>query len=163
MYVQNFIIGQLIFAANQPKDILQYECLPNEVKLLSCVYDLETGEFKGVRLQLAYIILRGDEQELFLSYGYDKSKSKVLYSYSKQQIPDAFVSTSYKKHFNEIMNEKRNEDASSLFYFLPSISDRKESINQWKNNPSLVPIDFTIDFIQSFSTQSEKFRPDLLN
>ena len=80
MYVQNFIIGQLIFAANQPKDILQYECLPNEVKLLSCVYDLETGEFKGVRLQLAYIILRGDEQELFLSYGYDKSKSKVLYS-----------------------------------------------------------------------------------
>ena len=163
MYVQNFIIGQLIFAANQPKDILQYECLPNEVKLLSCVYDLETGEFKGVRLQLAYIILRGDEQELFLSYGYDKSKSKVLYSYSKQQIPDAFVSTSFKKHFNEILNEKRNEDSSSLFYFLPSISDRKESINQWKNNPSLVPIDFTIDFIQSFSTQNEKFRPDLLN
>ena len=163
MYVQNFIIGQLIFAANQPKDILQYECLPNEVKLLSCVYDLETGEFKGVRLQLAYIILRGDEQELFLSYGFDKSKSKVLYSYSKQQIPDAFVSTSFKKHFNEIMNEKRNEDSSSLFYFLPSISDRKESINQWKNNLSLVPIDFTIDFIQSFSTQNKKFRPDLLN
>ena len=163
MYVQNFIIGQLIFAANQPKDILQYECLPNEVKLLSCVYDLETGEFKGVRLQLAYIILRGDEQELFLSYGFDKSKSKVLYSYSKQQIPDAFVSTSFKKHFNEILNEKRNEDSSSLFYFLPSISDRKESINQWKNNPSLVPIDFTIDFIQSFSSQNKKFRPDLLN
>ena len=163
MYVQNFRTGQLIFTANQPKDILQYECLPNEVKLLSCVYDLETGEFKGVRLQLAYIILRGDEQELFLSYGFDKSKSKVLYSYSKQQIPDAFVSTSYKKHFNEIMNEKRNEDSSSLFYFLPSISDRKESINQWKNNPSLVPIDFTIDFIQSFPTQNEKFRPDFLN
>ena len=53
MYVQNFIIGQLIFAANQPKDISQHECLPNEVKLLSCVYDLETGEFKGVRLLLA--------------------------------------------------------------------------------------------------------------
>ena len=61
------------------------------------------------------------------------------------------------------MNEKRNEDSSSLFYFLLSISDRKESINQWKNDPSLVPIDFTIDFIQSFSTQNEKFRPDLLN
>ena len=52
MYVQNFIIGQLIFAANQPKDISQYECLPNEVRLLCCVYDLESGEFKGVRLQL---------------------------------------------------------------------------------------------------------------
>ena len=39
MYVQNFIIGQLIFAANQPKDISQDECLPNEVKLLSRVYN----------------------------------------------------------------------------------------------------------------------------
>ena len=162
MYVQNFIIGQLIFAANQPKDISEYGCLPNEVKLLSCVYDLESGEFKGVCQQLAYIILRGDDQEIF-SYGFDKSKSKVLFSYSKQQIPDAFISTSFKKHFNEIMNEKRNENSPSLFYFLPSISDRKETINQWKNNPSLVPIDFTIDFIESFSIQNEKFHPDLLN
>ena len=135
MYVQNFIIGQLIFAANQPKDISEYGCLPNEVKLLSCVYDLESGEFKGVRQQLAYVILRGDDQEIFFSYGFDKSKSKVLFSYSKQQIPDAFISTSFKKHFNEIMNERRNEDSSSLFYFLPSISDRKETINQWKKQP----------------------------
>ena len=107
--------------------------------------------------------MRGDEQEIFFSYGYNKRKSKVLFSYSKQQIPDAFISTAFKKHFNEIMNEKRNEDSSSLFYFLPSISDRKETINQWKNNPSLVPIDFSIDFIESFSSQNEKFRPDLLN
>ena len=164
MYVQNFIIGQLIFAANQPNDISEYVCLPNEVKLLSCVYDLESGEFKGVRLQLAYIVLRGDEHEIFFSYGYEKSKSKVLYSYSKQQIPDAFTSTSFKKHFNEIINEKKDdENSSSLFYFLPSISDRKESINQWKNNPSLVPIDLTINFIQTFSSQNEKFQPDLLN
>ena len=154
MYVQNFIIGQLIFAANQPKDISQYECLPNQVKLLFSVYDLESGEFKGVRLQLAYIILRGDEHEIFFNYDYDKSKSKVLFSYSKQQIPDAFISTSFKRHFNEVMNEIRNEDSSSLFYFLPSISDRKETINQWKNNPLLVPIDFTIDFIQCFSSQN---------
>ena len=34
MYVQNFIIGQLIFAANQPKDISAYSCLLNKVKLL---------------------------------------------------------------------------------------------------------------------------------
>ena len=163
MYVQNFIIDQLIFAANQPKDISLYTCLPNEVKLLSCVYDLESGEFKGVRQQLAYIVLRGDEQETFFSYGFDKTKSKVLYSYSKQQIPDAFISTSFRRHFNKIMNEKRNEDSSSLFFFLPSISDRKETINQWKNNPLLTPIDFTIDFIESFSSQNEKFQPDLLN
>ena len=153
----------MIFAANQPKDISEYVCQANEVKLLSCVYDLETGDFKGIRLMLAYIVLRGDQEEIFFSYGYDKNKSKILYSYSKQQIPDAFISTAFKKHFNEIMNEKRDEDSSTLFYFLPSISDRKEAINQWKNNPSLVSIDFNIDFIESFSKQQEKFRPDLLN
>ena len=49
MYVHNFIIGQLIIAANQPKDINEYACNDNEVKLLSCVYDLENGTFKGLR------------------------------------------------------------------------------------------------------------------
>ena len=78
MYIQNFILGQLISAANQPKNIDEYICEPNEVKLLSCVYDLETGEFKGIRTMLAYIVLRGDEDEIFFSYGYDKSKSKIF-------------------------------------------------------------------------------------
>ena len=163
MYNQNFILGQIIFAANQPKEILKYECQPNEVKLLSCIYDLETGDFKGLRQQLAYIVLRGDENEIFSSYGYDKNKSKILYSFSKQQIPDAFISTSFKKHFNEILNEKRNEEWSTLFFFLTSITDRKETINHWKNNPHLTPIDFNISFIESFSSQNEKFQPNLLN
>ena len=88
----------------------------------------------------------------FLSYGFSINKSQILYSHSKQQIPNAFISTSFKKHFNEIRNEKRNEDSSSLFFFLPSISDRKEVINQWKKNPSLNPIDFDTSFISSFSS-----------
>ena len=164
MYNQNFILGQLIVGANQPKDIATYECNENEVKLLCCIYDLDTGEFKGIREQLAYIVLRGDKNEIFFSYGYDKNKSQILYSYSKQQIPDAFVSTSFKKHYNEIINEKKeNEDSSSLFFYLPTITDRKEEINQWKNNPSLTPIDFSISFIESFSTQKVKFQPNLLN
>ena len=87
-----------------------------------------------------------------------------MYSYSKQQIPDAFISTAFKKHYNEIINEKReNEDSSSLFFYLLTITDRKEEINQWKNNPSLTPIDFSISFIESFSTQKVKFQPNLLN
>ena len=163
MYLHNFVIGQLIVAANQPKDIANYTCLKNEVKLLSCVYDIESGDFKGIRKQLAFIVLRGDSDETFLSYGFDKMKSKLLYSFSKQQIPDAFVSVAFKKHFDEIMNEKRDDSSSSLFYFLPSVSDRKEEINQHKNNVSLFPIDITLDFIESFSTEKVSFRPDLLN
>ena len=131
MYNHNFILDQLIADANQPSDINAYECKENEVKLWCCIYDLTTGEFQGVREQLANIILRGDKGEVFFSYGFDSAKSKVLYSYSKNKIPDAFVSTVFKKLYPEIRNEKRdNEDSSSLFFFLPSMTDRKESINQ---------------------------------
>ena len=163
MYLDNFIIGQLIIAANQPKDIETYICSKNEVKLLSCVYDIQSGNFKGIREQVAFIVLRGDADETFLSYGFDKIKSKLLYSFSKQQIPNAFVSVAFKKHFQEIMSESRNESSSLLFYFLPSISDRKQEINQHKNNVSLNPIDITTDFIESFSAEKVSFKPDLLD
>ena len=164
MYVHNFIIGQLIVSANQPKYINEYVCKENEVKLLSCVYDLESGDFKGLRLMLAYIVLRGDDDEVFFSYGYNKSKSSVLYSYAKQQIPDTFISTSFKKHFQEVVNEKKNEEYSKMFYYLPSISDRKEEINQYKSNVSLVPTDVTLEFINSFSSEKQYcFQPELLN
>ena len=164
MYLHNFIIGQLIIAANQPEDISTYICSNNEVKLLSCVYDLESGDFKGIREQIAFIVLRGDVDETFLSYGFNKVKSKVLYSFSKQQIPNAFASVAFKRHFDEIMNENKSDIRSSLFYFLPSVSDRKEAINQHKNNVSLFPFNVTnLEFIESFSSEGTLFRPDLLN
>ena len=163
MYNQNFILGQLIVAANQPTDITNYVCKDNEVKLFCCIYDLTTGQFQGIREQLAYIVLKGDQEEIFFSYGFDKSKAQISYSYLKHQIPDAFIPTAFKKH-NEIINEKKeSEDSSSLFFYLPSITDRKEEINQWKNNPSLTLIDFNISFIENFSTKKVKFQPHLLN
>ena len=162
MYLHNFVIGQLIIAANQPKDIATYVCSKNEVKLLSCVYEIESGQFKGIREQVAFIVLRGDADETFLSYGFDKIKSKLLYSFSKQQIPNAFVSVAFKKHFEQIMSDDRNE-SSSLFYFLPSVCDRKEEINQHKNNVFLSPVDITVDFIESFSAEKVSFKPDLLD
>ena len=104
MYNHNFILGQLIAAANQPSDINAYECKENEVKLWCCIYDLTTGEFQGVREQLAFIVLRGNKGEVFFSYGFDSAKSK-------NKIPDAFVSAVFKTHYSEIRNEKRdNED-----------------------------------------------------
>ena len=108
--------------------------------------------------------MREGKEQVFFSYGFDSAKSKVLYSYSKNKIPDAFFSTTFKKHYSEIRNEKRdNQDSSLLFFFLPSITDRKESINQWLGHVNLVPIDLTIGFIESYSSKKEKFKPHLLN
>ena len=166
LYLHNFVIGQLIIASNQPEDINAYICSKNEVKLLTCVYDLESGDFRGIREQIAYIVLRGDADEIFLSYGYNKTKSTVVYSFSKEQIPNAFVSVAFKKHFDEIVNESssKSDVKSSLFYFFPSISDRKESVNQFKNNVSLFPCDVTLELIESFSpSPGVSFKADLLN
>ena len=84
-------------------------------------------------------------------------KASVLYSSSKQKIPDAFISTSFKKDYSEIMNEGREkEDFSTFFCYFTSITDRKEDINQHRNNVNLSAVD-------SEKKEEEKFNPSLLN
>ena len=108
--------------------------------------------------------MRGDDEEVFLSYDYDAAKAKVLYASLKQKIANAFSATCFNKHFSEIMNERQEkEEHSTVFYFLPSITDCKESINQWRDNVNLTPVDFTVEFIESFSSKKVKFEPHLLN
>ena len=63
------------------------------------------------------------------------------------------------------MNERREkEDFSTLFYYLPSITDRKEDIKQHRNNVNLSPVDWQISFTESFSeSKEEKLNLLLLN
>ena len=82
------------------------------------MYDLQTGEFLGLRCEVAFIVSRGDERELFLSYEYDSEKASILYSPLKQKIPDAFISALFKKHYSEIMNERRKIFQSFFIIFL---------------------------------------------
>ena len=56
MYNHNHILGQIVVAANQPKDIDQYMPPKNDVKLAVCLYDTSTGEFQGIAIRLVYII-----------------------------------------------------------------------------------------------------------
>ena len=67
MYHDNVILGQIIVAANQLVDIDNYACQPNKVKLHTCIYNLTTGDFQGLKTELAYIVLRGDKNETFFS------------------------------------------------------------------------------------------------
>ena len=89
---------------------------------------------------------------------------QVLYAVSKEKIPDAFLSICFNKHYSEILNKRHDkEDHPTLCYFLPSITDHKETINQWRDNISLTPIDFKIKFIESFSSKKAKYDPHKLN
>ena len=48
--------------------------------------------------------------ECFFWYGFNEKKSKVLYSSSKDRIPNAVISIYFKKHFHEILNKRRHND-----------------------------------------------------
>ena len=45
IYIHNFIIGQLIVAANSPENIDDYVCQEKKVKLIIPLYSKETAEF----------------------------------------------------------------------------------------------------------------------
>ena len=123
-----------------------------------------TVEFQGLSLQLAYIVLGRDREESFFSYGVNSNKSTVLYSAAKNRIPNAIISTYFKKHCHEILNERRyNEESSSLLFYLPSITDRKEKINQFKDNVNLNPTDCSLEFLKNSSSDKVGFQPHLLN
>ena len=55
------------------------------------------------------------------------------------------------------MNERREkEDFSTLFYYLPSITDIKDDINQYRNNVNLSPVDCSISFVESFTKKKRR-------
>ena len=107
IYNNNFIIGQLLVAANQPEKIDEYKCKKDEVKLVTFTYDKSTGYFNGLKFQLAYIGLRGGKEQVFFSFGVNENKS--CYSLCcKRKIPNAFVSMCFKRHFREITEERQH-------------------------------------------------------
>ena len=162
IYTHVFLLEQLNIAANRPADIETYESKKNETKLIRSMYDQTTGDFLGLWKELAYIVLHGDVMECFFSYGYNEKKSKVLYSAAKDRISNAVIATTFKKHFYEFLNERRhNKESSTLFYFLPLITNQKVKINQHRDNVNLNPIDCSLGYLNSFCPDKEvSFRPD---
>ena len=58
IYLDYVILEQLIPARISPEDIEEYECLPNEVKLVVPLYDVGSGKFVGLGKRLAFIMVR---------------------------------------------------------------------------------------------------------
>ena len=106
----------------------------NEVKLFRPIYGHNKQNIYWFKnsISILYIILSGNSEEAFFSYGYNKKKSTLLYSFGEERILNVITSTAFKKHLNEILHERRtSKEFSALFYYLPFITDRKEHINQW--------------------------------
>ena len=161
IYLEYVVLAQIMPVANPNPaiDFDTYEFKENECLLYVPLYNTETSLFHGLGKRLGYITLRGDNNETFYSYGYDKEKSKLLFCNFKQPIPNIFNCTSFKKHRQYLLNEKATDRlASSLFTFLPSTIDRKESILQYKDLVNLHPIDALYDDLKTLNNNKD-FNP----
>ena len=129
----NVVLGQVLPMRNCSPDIDNYVCGENEVKMFVLMYNTETGEFKSTQKSLGYIMVRG----------------------AKQFLPNIFQRTSFKKN-NTILTKER-EDSSLSFSYLPSTTDCKESINQYRDHVQLYPIDCLYDDFTKYSSKGGKF------
>ena len=54
------ILGELITATNSHENVDEDECLPNEVKMVTPLYNADSGEFPGLEKRLAFIMVKCD-------------------------------------------------------------------------------------------------------
>ena len=80
-----YIIGQVVSLLNPLKS--------DKAKLIKPKYDPVSGQFLGLSESLGYLTVRGDEQEHFFDYEFNKENNKILYSTHKMKIPDSFSTT----------------------------------------------------------------------
>ena len=115
MYLDFFILGQIMpVASTDPSINLDtYACKSNEVIIYCPVYNKSTGLYGGLTKKLGYITLRGDLNERFFSYGYQKEKSSLFYSSMKSELPNVFCCTSFKKHLSFLFDQNENGEKSS--------------------------------------------------
>ena len=117
------ILGQLLPAQNTPKNIHAYQS-NQDVELIVPLYNLTTGDFQGLSTTLAYIVLRGDADEVSSSYSFTSKKSKALFCSAKDKIPSAFSSTAFKKHYEMFIDHHQKfKEQSDLLYYLPPTRD----------------------------------------
>lgn len=97
-YADDFLIDQIIEASNPPENIETHVCKDREVKLFGPKFDASTEEFSGLYKTIGFIVVRGDDDELFFNYVFDKEKSKILYSHYRRRIPNSFGGTMFNCH-----------------------------------------------------------------
>ena len=112
------ILGQLIPAKNNPEIFDEYECKQNEVKLFSPLYDINNSTYLVLDTLLAFIMVRSDLDVTSFLYGYNDSKSNLLYSVLKKIVPNILKRTCFKKHVSQISAERSAREFSNIFFLM---------------------------------------------
>lgn len=90
-----------------------------------------------------FMVVRGFPEEVFFNYGYNKDKFEVLYSHYRRRIPNSFSKTILNRHRVMIESVEVDAEFSSIYFFLPSITDRNKDITKYLKNVSVSPTDTT--------------------
>ena len=155
-----FLIGQVNECLNPPENLETYEFKDREVKMFRPCYNTVAGHFQGLYETLGYIMVRGDEDEHFLDYGFSKQNSKILHSYHKKHMPNNFSGIFFNRHRIQYESGTLNTNFSQIYYFLPSITDRVEEINRNMGSVNLLPIEINED---TFEVDGMPFDPSKLD
>ena len=163
VYCDYAIVGKLITLKSLPDDL--DSAVRNDrslVKMYAPDYDHKSGKFLGVKESLAYIMLRNEEQETFFTHGFSAEHASILYCYSRQSLPNVFKGTAFNTYKLQNYAESKAR-MSDIFFYLPSISDRKEEINRYRDQVALVPVTCTSADISKFSPEGYEFNPSDLD
>ena len=148
IYCDYTILAQIIPFKSSPENI--DETVKEDKKLVKIympMYDSAAGQFLGVKEGIGYIMVRNEEEEPFLSYGYSSEHSNVLYYHSKQPIPNIFRGTSFNTHTLQTYLENKSICVS---IFLVSQIARKTliGIKAWFHWYLLVlPLEISVLFL----------------
>ena len=113
IYCDYVVLGQLLILKNpEAKEPIN----SSYVKLYSPSYDREQGRFLGIKETLAYIMIRGYEDETFYTKSFDPKKSSILYCYSRQLMPNIFKGTAFNCHILLSVAESK-PILSNVFFF----------------------------------------------
>ena len=149
--------------ANLPPDIDldKHNYKDNEVFIFTQRYNAQNGLCRGLTKKLGYITLRGDANESFYRYGFNKQNSKVLFCTTKQTLPNIFQCTAFKKHSAFLMSQNQeNLNFSKMFVFASTL-DHKEDIQQYNNNVNLHPVDVSYEQLKVLNNNKDFDPSDL--
>ena len=103
----------------------------------------ETREFLGLDEKVEFMAVRGSLDEFFFKYGFDKDKSKVLYSQYSKRIPNSFSRTIFNRHRVMIETSQIDSEFWKIYIFLPWTTNRTGDIKKYLKNVSISPIDIS--------------------
>ena len=101
-----------------------------KLRLLDRGISKQLVNFLAFIKNIGFIVVRGDEDEYFVNYGYNENKSKLLCFFYKHRIPNSLSGTTFTHHRAMLESGEYDTEFSKLYFFLSSITNRCEEINQ---------------------------------